>query len=193
MLDAWSRAGSHRRDRTGSGYYEDSSSVALMDAWWNRLAPAYFNASLGGQIGSALPALVAYNDAPGPQGDAFYGGYYSYLQKDLRDLLARTRRTHVRRPHGAYSRIYCASGTLASCRALLVFTLHEAVTDLVARYGSADPSAWRVPTMCTAGQSPPACDQIEFTTAGAISTPPIPWQNRGTYQQAVQVQGHRPR
>lgn len=192
ILDAWSRAGSHRRDRTGSGYYEDSAAVALMDAWWNRLAPAYFARSLGAAAG-ALNALVSYNDAPGPQGDAFYGGYYSYIQKDLRDLLWRTRHGRVPRPRGAYSRIYCAQGTLASCRSLLRSTLRAAADDLTAKYHSADPAAWRVPTTCTEGQSPPACDQIEFTDAGAISTPPIPWQNRGTYQQAVQVQGHRPR
>src|SRR5207248_1336895 len=111
MLDAWSGAGSHRRDPTGSGYYEDSAAVALMDAWWNRLAPAYFATSLG-SAGAALNALVNYNDAPGPAGDAFYGGYYSYIQKDLRDLLSRVKRSHMRRPRGAYSRTYCARGTL---------------------------------------------------------------------------------
>jgi hypothetical protein len=99
----------------------------------------------------------------------------------------------VHRPRGAYSRIYCARGTLASCRAMLIATLREAVTDLTAKYHSADPASWRIPTTCAAGQNPPACDQIEFVEAGAIATPPIPWENRGTYQQAVQVQGHRPR
>jgi hypothetical protein len=30
------------------------------------------------------------------------------------------------------------------------------------------------------------------TTAGAIDTPPFPWQNRGTYHQVVGLTGHRP-
>jgi hypothetical protein len=194
LLDSWSRAGSHRRDRFGRGYYEDSAAVALMDAWWNRLATAYFAASLGGGVVPALHGLVSYNDAPGPSGDAFYGGFYSYIQKDLRDLLARFRRGSSHRaattaPKAPYSRIYCARGTLRSCRTLLISTLRGAVADLTTKYHSADPAAWRVPVRCTAGQSPPACDQIEFTTAGAITTPPIPWQNRGTFQQAVEVVG----
>jgi len=199
LLTAWSNAGSHRRDRNHTGFYEDSAAVALMDAWWNRLAPAYFNRSLGRGVEAALHALVSYNDAPGPQGDAFYGGFYSYIHKDLRDLLAQA---GSNRRHGAhdsaaplapYSRIYCARGTLASCRALLSQTLRQAVGDLTARYHSRNPSRWHVPTTCTPGESPPACDQIEFTTAGAIATPPIPWQNRGTFQQAVEVRNHRPR
>ena len=222
LLDAWSAGGSHRRDRGGSGYYEEGAAVALMDAWWQRLAPAVLEPALGGPVLDALGKLVSINDPPGPQGDAFYGGFYSYVQKDLRDLLARSgragaraaavqrrggrrpaaRRRH-RRPHRArrvaagvsapYSRVYCGGGSLPACRAVLVSTLQQAVADVAKRYGSDDPARWRVPVTCTPGMTPPACDQIEFTTAGAIATPPIPWQNRGTFQQAVEVQGHRPR
>ena len=163
-----------------------------MDAWWKRLSEAYFSRSLGSDVVGALHRLIAYDNPPGPLGDAFYGGFYSYVQKDLRDLLARRLRGRRRRavtPRRRYSRIFCAGGTLRSCRALLASTLRDAVGDVQRRYGSADPAAWRVPVLCAAGQSPPACDQIEFTTAGAIDTPPIPWQNRGTFQQAVEVTG----
>ena len=41
-----------------------------------------------------------------------------------------------------------------------------------------------------AGQAsgePPGTDQIEFITAGAVDTPPIPWQDRPTFQQAVEI------
>jgi hypothetical protein len=193
LLDAWSRAGSHRRDRHGAGHYQDSAAVALMDAWWDRFTRVYFARSLGPRVSAALHQLVSYNDAPGPQGDAFYGGFYSYVQKDLRDLLSRSLRSRGRRRHARlaplapYSRIYCASGTPRSCRGLLIKTLRQAITGLTTRYRSANPARWRVPTTCPAGQSPPGCDQIEFTSAGAIDTPPIPWQNRGTFQQAVSV------
>ena len=37
------------------------------------------------------------------------------------------------------------------------------------------------------------CDEIVFTTAGAVGMPDIPWQDRPTFQQIVEVQGHRPR
>jgi hypothetical protein len=31
----------------------------------------------------------------------------------------------------------------------------------------------------------PSCDEIVFTPTGAIGIPPVPWQNRPTYQQVV--------
>jgi hypothetical protein len=34
-------------------------------------------------------------------------------------------------------------------------------------------------------------EQTEITTAGAIETPPFPFQNRGTYHQAVELQPKR--
>ena len=33
----------------------------------------------------------------------------------------------------------------------------------------------------------PICDQISFITAGAVDTPPIPWQDRPTFQQVVEI------
>jgi hypothetical protein len=37
-----------------------------------------------------------------------------------------------------------------------------------------------------------ACfDSIYFRPLGAITQPLIPWQNRPTFQQVVEVQGHR--
>ena len=45
---------------------------------------------------------------------------------------------------------------------------------------------------CTAGDQ--TCfDAVRFRAIGAITVPPIPWINRPTYQQVVEVQGHRPR
>jgi hypothetical protein len=36
-------------------------------------------------------------------------------------------------------------------------------------------------------------DAIWQQAASAIESPLIPWQNRPTFQQVVQVEGHRPR
>jgi hypothetical protein len=249
-LGSWVAGGAHRRDRDGDGYYDQGAPVALMDAWWKRLAPAIFAPALADPVLRAVSALASYDNPAGPQGDAFYGAFYSYVQKDLRDLVAqqspaaaprpacriasghgrrhrrRLRRCARRRGQGqgqvasarprsrrpghripsarpaAFSdppllapwhRVYCGNGSLVACRALLIETLRQAAADLTSRYHSSDPAQWRVPATCTPGQNPPACDQIEFTAAGAISTPSIPWQNRGTFQQAVDVPGHRPR
>ena len=48
-----------------------------------------------------------------------------------------------------------------------------------------------MPATCEEGEEPQECDQIEFTTAGAVATPPIPWQDRPTFQQIVAVEGRR--
>jgi len=110
--------------------------VFLIDSDWSFVdfcAQRGKDASLGPRVVSSLHDLVSFDDPPGPQGDAFYGGFYSYVQKDLRDLLASTHRSGHRdrlAPRARYSRIYCASGTLRSCRSLLIRTLREAVADL---------------------------------------------------------------
>jgi len=45
---------------------------------------------------------------------------------------------------------------------------------------------------CTAGDE--TCfDAVRFRPIGAITVPELPWINRPTYQQVVQVNGHRPR
>jgi hypothetical protein len=41
------------------------------------------------------------------------------------------------------------------------------------------------------GQTPVEHDKIGFRAVGGISQPLIPWVNRPTFQQAVQIQGHR--
>ena len=51
-------------------------------------------------------------------------------------------------------------------------------------------SGWTLPTTCTV-TTPSTCDQIVPTSAGAISIPPQPFDNRGTFYQAVAIQGHR--
>jgi hypothetical protein len=49
---------------------------------------------------------------------------------------------------------------------------------------------WKLPVTC-AVSTPPRCDQIVPVAAGAINVPPQPFDNRGTFYQAVAVTGHR--
>jgi hypothetical protein len=109
------------------------------------------------------------------------------VQKDLRNVLHKKER-------GRYSRTYCGgakrSGVRVRCRAVLLASLRAAVADVTKKYGSPDPAKWSVPATCEKA-SPPKCDQIVPTTAGAIDTPPFPWQNRGTYHQVVELTQHR--
>ena len=178
LLDAWARGGGHRRDRDGDGVYENSAAVALMDAWWKRLMPGVFKPALGGKLMRRIKAINSFAATPDGQGSSFFEGWYGYLDKDLRRLLGR----RVGRP---LSRRYCGHGRLRACRRVLVRTLAAASADVRKEYGVDALSAVRI--HATGCEKEPICDQISFITGGAVDTPPIPWQDRPTFQQVVEI------
>jgi hypothetical protein len=190
-LAAWARAGAHRRDLSQRGYYDDSAAVALMDAWWPLMVPGIFEPVIGTAAYRQAVAIDSLDDMPNVDAEAWYNGWYGQVTQDLRDVLA-PRRAHV---VGHFSRIYCGGGpnrggTLRSCRRVLLATLSAAASAVAAKDGIADPSAWRVPTLCQVPSSGPApCDEIVFSALGAVGTNPIPWQNRPTFQQVVEIGG----
>ena len=118
-----------------------------------------------------------------PNKHFFFDGWWGYVQKDLRTILKRKVR-------GRFSRRYCGGGSLPRCRAVLVQRLRDAAADVRSRLGD-DPAGWKVATLCPTDATPLACDEIVPTTAGAVSTPAIPFHNRGTFHQAVEVGGRR--
>jgi acyl-homoserine lactone acylase PvdQ len=193
-LDAWVAHGSHRRDLNGDNIYEDSAGVALMDAWWPILMQRVFSPVLGSALMGRIQALVSFARVPALGASAFGGGWWNYLSRDLRSLVGE----RIRDP---LSRRYCGAtragghgrrAVLIRCRAILTTSLEQAVAAVQAQQGS-DMSGWKVRATCPATPTvPQGCDQIEFTTAGGVSTPPIPWQNRPTYQQAVEIFARRP-
>jgi len=74
-----------------------------------------------------------------------------------------------------------------------VSTLLQAADAVRATQGP-DLSQWRMPDLCPIpAQGQPTCDEEVPISAGAVATPPFPFQNRGTFHQAVEVMGHRPR
>jgi acyl-homoserine lactone acylase PvdQ len=167
-LQAWRASGAHRIDRDRNGAYDHANAVRIMDAWWPRLVEAQFKPALGQALFDRIPFG---HDAPGPIGSAFYTSSYGYVEKDLRDLLGASVK-------GRYSRVYCGNGNLAACRQALLSSLgtalqHDSNAEL---YG---------------GESPAAHDRIAFSAVGGITQPKIPWVNRPTFQQAVEVRGHR--
>ena len=116
------------------------------------------------------------------------------MQKDLRSVLGRHER-------GRYSQIYCGGPTREPvhgkrlrrtrnrCRNVLIQALRGAVAEVASKQGS-DTSKWTLVATCK-DENPPLCDQIVPNTAGAVDTPPFPWQNRGTYHQIDEIAGHR--
>ncbi len=185
ILDAWSRSGSNRLDANGDNVYDHSDAVALMDAWWPRFVTAQFSPALGDEL------LATVRDRVLGLGD-FGWDWATQVQKDLRSVLGRPER-------GRYSRVYCGGPrrqpasaaqlrqARAGCRGVLLSTLRDAFAAVSAQQGP-DPAQWKVEATC---DDPDTCDEIVPNTAGAVDTPPFPWQNRGTYHQVTELSGHR--
>ena len=152
-----------------------------MDAWWSPMVRRMFEPTLGTPLLERIRTMVGFGSPPPPGGSSFGSGWWGYVDKDLRRLLGQ----RVRSP---LSRKYCGRGSLRRCRELLIATLKDAGQAAMRRYSAGDIGSVRVPATCG---SPRTCDQIEFTAAGGVETPPIPFQNRPTFQQVVEVQGHR--
>jgi hypothetical protein len=191
LIDAWVKSGSNRLDRNGDNVYEHSAAIALMDNWWPRLVPAVFKPALGSKLFELVEGEVLGIGGP----DDWGWVWSTHVQKDLRNVLG----VHER---GRYSRIYCGGparmpvngkrlrGVRRHCRQTLLRTLREAVVRVTKRRGTSNPANWKLAATCEE-TSPPSCDQIIPNTAGAVDTPPFPWQNRGTYHQVDEIVGHR--
>jgi acyl-homoserine lactone acylase PvdQ len=194
-MDAWHASGSQRLAPEGSNAYAHGEAIAAFDAWWPRAVTGEFQPVLGKQLMDTVEQDVLSLPQTG-----FNYEWTSQMYKDLRGVL------HVPE-RGRYSHIYCGStgaGTRqpargltgralsrvrARCRAVLLGALNAAIAAVSAKQGP-NPTAWQVPATCPQ-TDPPSCDQEVPTTAGAISTPPFPWQDRGTYHQVTEVAGHR--
>jgi hypothetical protein len=141
-----------------------------MDEWYPRLVRAVFDPQLA-EVYDHIP--LPFDDSPSGSnlGSAYQGGYYGYLSKVLRQALGRGVR-------GRYRVLHCADGRRAGCAAAVRMSLAEAVAALTTRFGSASPADWQVD---------PRRDDIIFSLGGLVIVDPIPWQNRPTFQQVVQV------
>ena len=193
LIDAWSGSGAQRLAPSGSGIYAHSAAIAVFDAWWPRLVTAEFQPALGPPLMKLVESDVLSLPTTG-----FNYNWTSQVQKDLRSAVGAPEQ-------GRYSHVYCGGPVAqpargrhgralrrirARCRAVLLSTLSAAVAAVSAKYGSTDPSRWQVPATCPVTQ-PASCDQEVPVTAGAVTTPPFPWQDRGTYHQVVELSGHR--
>ncbi|HEY0515967.1 MAG TPA: penicillin acylase family protein, partial [Solirubrobacteraceae bacterium] len=184
-LRAWVRAGSHRRDRDNNGTYEHSDAVRILDAWWPLWMKAEFAGKLGKPLYDGVQDMLPLDNPPNNHGDhlgsAYQDGWYGYASKDLRTLLGQKVR-------GKYSRVYCGGGKLARCRSALRSSLKTALSqDSPAQVYGGD-------SVCkSAGRDgdQKCFDAVRQRPLGAITMPLIDWINRPTFQQVVEIQGHR--
>ena len=181
-LKAWSAAGTHRIDRNRDGIYDDADAVRIMDAWWPKLIRAMFQPVMGKGLLDRLEATYQIDNTPNNEGDhlgsAYQEGFYGYVLKDLKRVL--------KRPVAQkYAAAFCGRGRLDACRKALQASLKSAL-------GEKSTATYPADDVCKAGDQ--AClDTVRFRPLGGVTQPLIPWINRPTYQQAVEVQGTAPR
>jgi acyl-homoserine lactone acylase PvdQ len=180
LLAKWRAAGGHRRDLNKDGKYDDDAAVTLMDAWWPKLAEAIFRPALGDNALRALRALNDYGEVrPAPAAPDFFAGFESYISKDLRDL------TQRRKVRGPWSRVYCGGGKLKRCRAAILGSLAAALSVTPGElYGKGD---------CASDPDAECYDRNRWVEAAAVTIPPMPFQNRPTFQQAIDIPRRLPR
>lgn len=186
LLQKWHRSGANRLDSNGDNVYEHSGAVALMDAWWPKFVTAEFEPVLGNKLFQMVESNVL------SLGDGGWD-WGTQVQKDLRNVLGL-------REQDRYSRVYCGGSrrpprtkgqvrrAKRACAKVLLSTLRDAYQEVSAAQGSNDPGDWKVFATC---DNPDTCDEIVPNTAGAVDTPPFPWQNRGTFHQIDEITGHR--
>jgi hypothetical protein len=187
--------GAHRRDRSGTGSYEQGNAVAIMDDLYPRLTHAVFDPWLSTSQYAQLAGINPINDVPRAQGSAYDGGWEGYLQRSFQQ--ARGMATNP------YSQSYCGNGSLAACQSALQAALQGTIDALTSLYGSSDPASWTCNRSNPAGgraagtgqaqgvKCNPSLDDIQFNAIGVGTVPSMPWVNRPTFQQVVQFPTHR--
>ena len=171
QLDAWLASGGSRLDADLDGKV-DAAGAAFLDAAWPRLANAVLAPVLDAELRQELARLVPNDPALQPDGSSAYSGWWSYVHKDLRTLLARP-------VTGTYATRFCGGGDLARCSASLWAALDETAAELTAAQGP-DPSAWRADA---------TRERIVF--APGILPRTMRGSNKPTFQQVITFATHR--
>lgn len=172
LVDDWRTQGASRLDRDLDGAI-DHPGAAVMEAAWRRIADAVLAPVLGPLV-PRLRQIHADHDDPAPNGNGFGGGWYGYVDKDLRALLGRP-------VIGPFRTRFCGAGDLAACRTALWGALDAAAAELQAAQG-ADSSRWRADA---------GAERVRF--AGGLLPRTMRFANRPTFQQVMTFTGHRPR
>ena len=141
---------------------------------------AQFGPALGARLFDAMAAVHPLDNPPNNEGDhvgsSWQDGWYSFAAKDLRKLLHG--RSRVR-----WSRVFCGAGRLRACRNALIASLLDAAK-------AKDADLYSKDKVCAAAKrdGEQTCfDAIWHRPLGGITQPLIPWQNRPTFQQAVEI------
>ena len=175
-LRAWLRSGAHRRATHGRSYDDHSAAVMAFDAWWLRMVHGIYDP----KIGKALVAEISDKEdlvlRQPAVATGFFDGWHSQVLGVLHKVLG------VDDPSNPGA-TYCGNGSLPGCRKVLRASFAAAVAGL-AKANGANVAKWHKPVHCGGNGT---CDENTPTTAGAIDTPNQPFENRGTFHQAVEI------
>ena len=189
-LTTWLNAGATvSQTSSGATSFQNSAAIQLFDAWWPLLLQAEFQSGMGpGLFGSLIGAMqpnespsggqqltaggvVSDNQAQPHKGSSFQFGWWGYVSKDLREVLGQS----VTNPIPVQ---YCGAGSLSACRSALLSSLSQAA-------GESASTVYPGDSTCSAGDQWCA-DAIIQSPLGGITDGPETWQDRPTYQQAVE-------
>ena len=175
----WTRSGAHRRDFNDNGTYDEADAVRIMDAWWPRLIKAEFKPTLGKDL---FDTVGFHDDAPGPIGSAYNSVTYGYARRTCARLFASRSRA-------------ATPGSIAARASLEAAARRWSALAAPPRSSTAPtPSSTRATPTAPArsGNDAQYChDTVRHRATGAITQPPIEWINRPTFQQVVEIKGHR--
>jgi acyl-homoserine lactone acylase PvdQ len=186
--------GAWRRDRNQDGKYDHRAAVVLMDAWYLHLMDTVTpqlkqldpDTDVSGLTNCVGAILLCKYDAPRQQGSAYEYGWFQPMVRMLQMALNTP-------GHTDYRALKCAgSGTATDCRNAVLTALSDALGDLG---GIANMGKWDGSQLGNAAGKKKATvekyDEIDFSDFSLLADPGMPWINRPTYQQVVEVQSGR--
>lgn len=177
--------GAYRRDRDGDGVYDHRAAVVFMDAWYPHLIDSVLPQMTAVEA-KGVSLLTARYDAPRAQGSAFQEGWFQHMKRVFNTALGTP-------GHVDYRVLKCANSSDATaCRQAVLTALDQALTDLG---GVANMANWDGSQLSNAkGRSKAKVedyDAVEHSSFSYLPVPAIPWLNRPTFQQAVEIYADR--
>jgi len=173
QVDSWVANGADRLDTTGNGEIT-APGAAVMDKAFPGISRAVMEGKLGSDMTDALKKQMNYSNNPSSGGSSFGSGWYSYIDKDLRQILG----DNVKAP---WADQFCGDGTVASCSQALWAAVKAAADGLAVDTGRVDPATWHASA---------TAERIKFAP-GLLTGTTMRWTNRPTFQQAIEFNGHR--
>lgn len=189
--------GAFRRDTHADnpGVYDQQAAVVLMDAWYPELAKTMLpqvtaidscNPATGGGGGANSGfSLQGCYDAPRAQGSAFQHGWFEMMRRVLKMSLGT-----ANHPYRALKCGGKGEGSLAACRTAVLTALSSALNTLGGVANEANWDGTQLPSAqygTTTGHTVEDYDSIIFTDFSLLGVPNMPWENRPTFQQVVEV------